>query len=95
MELTGWDYFDQKINTLKLAKEVSDMEVFEKYLMSLGYNIEANAESITIRKDKMTAVYSHDEFDELQAKFFELQANNQDIIENRIRKKAESKPSKK
>lgn len=52
---------------------------------------------ITVKKNRLTATFTESEFNELQDKFLEfrkkveeLEADYQDIIEMRIRKKAEA-----
>jgi transcriptional regulator with XRE-family HTH domain len=102
VEIMGWGYFDQTIDTTKLSNEVTAIRLFESYLSSLGYSVETSGDGERIiTKGKVTAEFAIGEFDELQSKFFELrkrveelQADNQAIIEMRIQRKAENQTKK-
>lgn len=96
VDLMGWGYFDNTGDMKKLSKEVEEIRQFESYLSTLGYTVETTVDGErSIIKGKITADFEQAEFDELQAKFFELkrrveelQADNQAIIEMRIQRKA-------
>ena len=89
VDLVGWDYFDSKVDTIKLSKEVEEIRLFESYLSSLGYVVQTMPDGErSITKGKMTAKFNQTEFNELQAKFSELNADIQTLIEARIQSKA-------
>lgn len=88
-DLIGWDYFDSKVDTIKLSKEVEEIRLFESYLSNLGYVVQTMPDGErSITKGKMTAKFNQTEFDELQAKFSELNEDIQTLIEARIQRKA-------
>lgn len=97
VDLMGWGYFDNMVDTTKLSREVEEARQFESYLSTLGYTVETTDDGErSVIKGKMTADFEQAEFDELQSKFFELkrrvedlQADNQAIIEMRIQRKAQ------
>lgn len=85
-DLTGWDSAD----TEKLSKEVEEIRQFETYLSTLGYAVQTAPDGERyVTKGRMTADFEQAEFDELQAKFFELNADIQTLIETRIQRKAQ------
>ena len=96
VDIIGWEYFDQTIDTERLANNVEKIRSFEGYLSNLGYSVESSPDGeLFIIKDGIVAEFNENEFDELQAKYIELrkkveelQEDNQAIIEARIRKKA-------
>ena len=84
-DLMNWDSAD----TEKLSKEVEAISQFESYLSTLGYAVQTSPDGErSVTKGRMTADFEQSEFDELQAKFFELNADIQTLIETRIQRKA-------
>lgn len=80
-----WEYWDEKI-----LPKIKEEEAFEDYLSSLGYvqTHEGDEDyTVTVTKGKMKVVFSKAEFEELQAKYFDLQADAKNIIESRIQNK--------
>lgn len=85
-DLMGWDSAD----TEKLSKEVKEIRQFESYLSTLGYAVQTTPDGErSVTKGRMTADFEQAEFDELQEKFFELNADIQTLIETRIQRKAQ------